>query len=57
MGVIYFMIKTLIVLTALIALRAIYPRYRLDQALRIGWKPLLGMSILALLLSLLEVIL
>ncbi|MHC1573707.1 MAG: NADH-quinone oxidoreductase subunit NuoH [Candidatus Syntropharchaeales archaeon] len=57
LGVIYFMIKTLIVMTALIALRAIYPRYRLDQALRIGWKTLLGMSILALLLSLLEVIL
>ncbi|MFZ8808550.1 MAG: NADH-quinone oxidoreductase subunit H [Pyrobaculum sp.] len=34
-------------------LPAIYPRYRIDQALRIGWGQLLALSVAAVLWSLL----
>ncbi len=40
------------VLPAMLA-RAIYPRYRIDQALRIGWGQLLALSAAAVLWSLL----
>ncbi len=35
-------------------LRAVYPNYRLDQALRIGWRTLLALSIVSLIISLVE---
>ncbi|HEC57240.1 MAG TPA: NADH-quinone oxidoreductase subunit NuoH [Candidatus Syntrophoarchaeum butanivorans] len=56
-GLIWFILKTLLVMIALIALRAIYPRYRLDQALRIGWNPVFTLSTIAVGVSLMEVLL
>ncbi|MFZ2071850.1 MAG: NADH-quinone oxidoreductase subunit NuoH [Halobacteriota archaeon] len=50
-GVIWFLIKTIIVLTTLFMLRAIYPRYRLDQGLNIGWGAMIALSLIALVLS------
>jgi len=50
-GVIWFLLKTLIVLTTLFVLRTIYPRYRLDQGLSIGWGAMLSLSLIALALS------
>jgi len=55
-GLIYFMTKTVIVMTLLAALRAVYPRYRLDQGLKIGWSSMLILGTLALVLSLAEVL-
>ena len=45
--------KALVVMIIGIFLRAVYPRYRIDQALSIGWKPLLTLSFLAVCYSLL----
>jgi NADH-quinone oxidoreductase subunit H len=50
-GVIWFLLKTVIVLTTLFVLRTIYPRYRLDQGLSIGWGAMLSLSLIALALS------
>ncbi len=44
-------VKTIIVMMVVVFLRAAYPRYRVDQALRIGWKYLLPMSIASLIVS------
>ena len=55
-GVVYFMVKTVIVMTLLAALRGVYPRYRLDQGLKIGWSSMLIMGTLALVISLAEVL-
>lgn len=54
-GIIWFLLKTLIVLVTLFVLRAIYPRYRLDQGLSIGWTAILSLALIALALSLVEV--
>jgi len=51
-GVMWFLIKTVIVLTTLFVLRTIYPRYRLDQGLNIGWGAMISLSLIALALSL-----
>ena len=44
-------IKTIVVMMIFVFLRSVYPRYRVDQAIRIGWKYLLPMSIVSLLIS------
>ncbi|MHC1636097.1 MAG: NADH-quinone oxidoreductase subunit NuoH [Candidatus Methanospirareceae archaeon] len=54
-GVTWFLLKTLVVLMLLAFLRSIYPRYRLDQGLRVGWTLMLILSLIALLLSILIV--
>jgi len=51
MGIVWFLIKTIIVLTTLFVLRTIYPRYRLDQGLNIGWGAMITLSLIALALS------
>ncbi|MCU4139458.1 MAG: NADH:ubiquinone oxidoreductase subunit 1 [Methanophagales archaeon] len=51
-GAIWFFIKVLIIIVVVFSLRAIYPRYRIDQALRIGWTFSLALSLLALAISL-----
>jgi len=51
-GAIWFFIKVLVIIVVVFSLRAIYPRYRIDQALRIGWTFSLALSLLALAISL-----
>jgi len=51
-GAIWFFIKVLIIIVVVFSLRAIYPRYRIDQALRIGWTFSLALSLFALAISL-----
>lgn len=48
-------IKAFIVMSALVFLRAVYPRYRLDQAVRSGWSYVLALSLISVLISILEV--
>jgi len=45
---IWLFVKTVVVISILVIVRSIYARYRLDQALRIGWTSLLGASVLSL---------
>ncbi len=49
-------VKAFIVMTILVFLRSVYPRYRLDQAVRSGWGYVMGLSALAVVISILEVI-
>ncbi|MFB6470588.1 MAG: NADH-quinone oxidoreductase subunit NuoH [Vulcanisaeta sp. AZ3] len=49
---IWFGIKTYIVMMILVFTRAVYGRYRPDQALKMGWSSLLGLVIASLILSL-----
>jgi NADH:ubiquinone oxidoreductase subunit H len=46
--IIWFVIKTLIVLIVMVNLRGVYPRYRLDQGLKIGWSAMLIFGFVAL---------
>lgn len=46
-------IKVLIILLFSVFLRSVYPRYRLDQAIRIGWHTLFTLSLVSITLSLL----
>jgi NADH-quinone oxidoreductase subunit H len=48
-------IKGLIVIIISIFLRSVYPRYRIDQAIRIGWHTIFTLSIISLILSILIV--
>lgn len=48
---IWFVIKTLIILLVMVNLRGVYPRYRLDQGLRIGWGAMLILALIALVWS------
>ncbi len=41
-------IKTVVVISILVIVRSIYARYRLDQALRIGWTSVLAISLASL---------
>lgn len=50
-AVVWLLVKAVILMMIFVAFRAIYGRYRLDQTLRIGWKPLLSLSILSLAIS------
>lgn len=45
-------VKTYILMMIAVFLRAVYPRYRIDQALRIGWRELLILSLISLFISL-----
>ncbi len=47
-GVIWLLIKTVIFMTFLVFLRSVYPRFRVDQALKLGWSQLLCISFIAL---------
>jgi len=47
-------IKSFIVMTILVFLRAVYPRYRVDQAIRAGWERIIYLSIIAVIISILE---
>ncbi len=49
-------IKAFIVMVILVFLRSVYPRYRLDQAVRSGWDKIIYLSIIAVLISILEAI-
>ncbi|HUV79475.1 MAG TPA: NADH-quinone oxidoreductase subunit NuoH [Candidatus Bathyarchaeia archaeon] len=48
---IWFVVKTLIILLVLVNLRGVYPRYRIDQALGIGWSAMLTFALVALVWS------
>jgi NADH-quinone oxidoreductase subunit H len=48
---IWLFIKALAVMMVMAFLRSIYPRYRLDQALRIGWNSLISLSLLSLVVA------
>jgi len=48
---IWFVVKTLIILLVLVNLRGVYPRYRIDQALSIGWGAMLTLALFALVWS------
>lgn len=50
-------IKALIVMAFSVFLRTVYPRYRIDQAIRIGWHNLLTLSIISVIISILITIL
>jgi len=47
-GAIWLVIKTAIFMMFLVFLRSVYPRFRVDQALRLGWSQLLSISFIAL---------
>ena len=47
----WFVVKTLVVLVVMANLRGVYPRYRLDQGLRIGWGAMLILAFVALVWS------
>lgn len=44
-------IKVIVLMMIVVFLRSAYPRYRIDQAIKIGWKYLLPMSIISLAIS------
>jgi NADH-quinone oxidoreductase subunit H len=48
---IWLVLKTLIVISILVIVRSIYARYRLDQALRIGWTTMLALSLVSLVIG------
>lgn len=49
-GVLWFSIKTVLVLCCIIWVRAAFPRYRYDQLMRLGWKVFLPLSLGSVLL-------
>ncbi len=53
-GVLLF-IKAFIIIVIGAFLRAVYPRFRIDQAMDLGWKTLLPLSIISIFISLAEV--
>jgi NADH-quinone oxidoreductase subunit H len=50
---IWLFIKALLLMMILVFLRSIYPRFRLDQALKIGWTSLLCVSLISLMIAIL----
>ena len=46
------LVKGAIIMALAVFMRTIYPRYRLDQALRLGWHKLFALSILSVILAL-----
>jgi NADH-quinone oxidoreductase subunit H len=44
---IWFVLKTLIVMIVMVNLRGVYPRYRLDQGMKIGWNAMLILALVA----------
>ncbi|MDF2955333.1 MAG: NADH:ubiquinone oxidoreductase subunit 1 [Candidatus Alkanophagales archaeon MCA70_species_2] len=55
-GALWFVLKVIVVMVVFAALRAIYPRFRLDQALKAGWSSILAISLLAVIISSVEVV-
>ncbi len=55
-GVLLF-IKAFIIIVIGAFLRAVYPRFRIDQAMDLGWKTMLPLSIISIFISLVEVML
>jgi len=51
MPVIWLLLKTIVVISIIALVRSIYARYRLDQALRIGWTSILALSLVALVIG------
>ncbi|MEZ0319839.1 MAG: NADH-quinone oxidoreductase subunit NuoH [Pyrobaculum sp.] len=51
LGAVATAVKTALFAMPLLLVRAVYPRYRIDQALRLGWTKLLGLSAGAVALS------
>lgn len=49
---IWFVLKTLIVMIIVVNLRGVYPRYRLDQGMKIGWNAMLILALVAVAWSL-----
>ncbi len=49
-GFLWFALKLIVVLTLMIQLRSVLPRYRYDQLMRLGWKVFIPISLLAFLL-------
>jgi NADH-quinone oxidoreductase subunit H len=47
----WFLVKTFLVISALILIRATFPRYRYDQLMAIGWKLMLPLALLNLLVT------
>jgi NADH:ubiquinone oxidoreductase subunit H len=45
------LVKALVVMGLCVLMRSIYPRYRIDQALRLGWHKLLVLSLISIVLS------
>jgi NADH-quinone oxidoreductase subunit H len=50
-AVVVLLLKALIVMCAIVITRAVYARYRIDQALKIGWGFLMGLAFASLMLS------
>jgi NADH-quinone oxidoreductase subunit H len=50
-GIIWFLIKTLILISLFIVVRATFPRFRYDQLMSFGWKLLLPLSLLNLVIT------
>jgi NADH:ubiquinone oxidoreductase subunit H len=48
---IWFVVKTMVILLVAVNLRGVYPRYRIDQALDIGWSAMLILALVALIWS------
>ncbi|ADC65855.1 respiratory-chain NADH dehydrogenase subunit 1 [Ferroglobus placidus DSM 10642] len=49
--VLWFYIKTFVIVSVIALARSIYARYRLDQTLRLGWSILFSLSLISLLIS------
>jgi NADH:ubiquinone oxidoreductase subunit H len=49
------LIKAAIIMALTVFMRTIYARFRIDQALRLGWHKLFALSILSVILSLILV--
>jgi NADH-quinone oxidoreductase subunit H len=50
-GVVWFLIKTLVFITLFIVIRGTFPRPRYDQLMALGWKVMLPLSLLNLLIT------
>jgi len=49
--VLWLLLKTVIAISIIVIVRSIYARYRLDQALKLGWSSILGLSLVGLVLG------
>ncbi len=49
--VIWLYIKAVIIMCIMAFLRAVYPRYRIDQALRLGWTYLAGLAVVSVVIA------
>ncbi len=49
--VLWLLLKTVVTISIIVIVRSIYARYRLDQALKLGWSSMLGLSLVGLVLG------